>query len=162
MRQSVLLADGVHFGLCVGHQVVVTNDQRRVHAVPSEVPPATFAAAGAATGVRHRWTGRVHEFGHRHLRQRKDCFSLRIANVVVDHVARAQHDLHAECSGGLERLVHPRHECIHTHRRRLAPVKIPDVHGDDSDPLRIDFLLLNGDRAGARVAALQIQRQALR
>lgn len=29
------------------------------------------------------------------------------------------------------------------------------------DPFRIDFLLLNGDRAGARVAALQIQRQAV-
>ena len=129
--------------------------KRRVHAVPTVVHRAAFASAGAAAGIRHRRTRDVHHGRHGHLRQGEDRFALRVADVVIHHVARAQHHRHAQRAGGVERLVHARHDGIDAHGRRLAPVKVPDIHGDDADVLRIDLLGGQEDLAGGRVAGLE-------
>ena len=88
MGQSIFLTDGVNLRLSIRHQVACANHQVRVHAVPSVIDRAPFTAAGASAGVRHRRTRHIHHLGRHHIRQRKDDFALRVACVVLHHIAR--------------------------------------------------------------------------
>ena len=157
VREAELLADRIHLRLRVRHQVRLPDAQRRMHAVPTVVHGAAFPAASAAAGIGHGRASDVHHGGHRELRQGEDRFALRITDVVVHHIAWAEHHRHAQRAGGVEGFVHARDDGIHAHGRRLAPVKVPDIYRDDAHVPRVNLLGREDDFACGRITRLEGQ-----
>ena len=155
MGQAVFLAEGVDLGLRVGHPIVRADHQVRMHAVPTIMDAAPLGPAGAAPGIGHRRAVHRHHRGHRHLRQLEHRLPLRSPDIIVHHIARTQEDRHAQIASRREGLVDPRHEGIHPHRGRLAPVEVPDVHRHHPDARRVDHLVGHPDPARLGIPCLQ-------
>src|SRR5262249_37076882 len=122
--KAALLANRIHLSLRVGHQVRVADVQCGMHAVPTVIDYTSLATTSAAAGIGHGRTSDVHHRGNGDFGQSKDRFALRVTDVIVHHVAGAEHHRHAERAGGVESFVHARHDCIHAHGCCFAPMKI--------------------------------------
>jgi hypothetical protein len=156
-KTPCLLADGEHFGLRVGHQIIFPDPQARMHGVPAVVHGTLLPATRATARVGRFRTRDLHQRRHGNFREREHRLALRVAHVVVHDIARAQHHRHAEGARSLERLVETGDDGIDAHGRGLAPVEVPDIHSDDAHPCRINSFGRQRDLSGVGITGLQRQ-----
>ena len=140
VRQASLLADCVDFGLGVRHPVVFADLKSRVHAVPAVITRAAFPSASAPPSVRNGRARDIDDFRDGTDLQRKYRLTLGQTDVIVDHVAGAEHHGHPQRSGCCECPVDSGYECINPHGGGLAPVMVPNIDCDHAYLGGVDLL----------------------